>query len=538
MQEVRLPRIRDMMCRSTEFVCALMNKFLFLLLLVCSHKVFGQGFRNPVIPGFYPDPSVCRVRDDFYLVTSSFEYFPGVPLFQSKDLIHWKQIGHCLTRKSQLNLDNCISSGGIYAPTIRYHNGVFYMTTTNLTSGGNFYVTTADPTGEWSDPIWVNQGGIDPTIFFDEDRAYYITAGNGINLAEIDIQTGKLLTQPKEIWNGTGGRYPEGPHIYKKDGYYYLMISEGGTEYGHKITISRSRSIFGPYTSNLANPILTHINQNAQSNPIQGTGHGDLVQAPNGLWWMVFLAFRPQYGLHHLLGRETFLAPVSWEKNAWPVVNGNGTVSLQMDCITLPFFEAEPKLCRDEFVNKKLSFELTYLRNPDYKNYELSYQKGYLRLKGDVASLDENASPTFLGHRQQHINFQSQSELTNIKTDKDGKVGLTIYMNQTSHYDLYVTQEGRQYKLCLRCKLNNIDQLLKVVRLRTNHLVLKITGEPKKYHFMYSQDNVSFTELFALDTKYLSSETVETFTGVFIAMFAEKNNTSADFQYFEYKGMD
>lgn len=512
------------------------NKLIFIVLIISSLNIIGQGYKNPVIPGFYPDPSVCGVDSDFYLVNSSFEYFPGVPLFHSRDLVHWEQIGYCLTRKSQLNLSNCIPSGGIYAPTIRYHEGVFYMTTTNLTAGGNFFVTTNNPYGEWSEPVWVNQEGIDPTIFFDEGRAYYLTASEGIYLSEIDISTGKLLSSPKEIWCGTGGRYPEGPHLYKKDGYYYLMISEGGTEYGHKVTIGRSHSLFGPYMSNPANPILTHINQNAQSNPIQGTGHGDLVQAPNGSWWMVFLAFRPQSGQHHLLGRETFLAPVSWEKNAWPVVNGNGTISLQMDCKTLPLNKVVQESERDEFDHEKLNFEWTYLRNPNYKNYELSYQKGFLRLEGDTATLDDKDSPTFLGRRQQHIMFQAQSKLTNIKTTIDGKVGLTLYMNQTSHYDLYVTQVGEQCKLSLRCKLNSIDQLLKKVSLNSNRVVLKIIGEPKKYHFLYSQDNNSFIELLALDTKYLSSETVETFTGVFIAMFAEKIGTRADFQYFEYKG--
>ena len=177
-----------------------------------------SGYNNPVLSGFYPDPSVCRVDSDYYLVTSSFEFFPGVPLFHSKDLIHWDQIGYCLNRKSQLPLESAGASGGIYAPTIRYHDGVFYMITTNVTDKGNFYVTTTDPHGEWSEPIWLEQGGIDPTLFFDEGRCYLISnPDNTITIGEIDVKTGKPLSQPRGIWQGTGGRYPEGPHIYKKD---------------------------------------------------------------------------------------------------------------------------------------------------------------------------------------------------------------------------------------------------------------------------------------------------------------------------------
>lgn len=188
-----------------------------------------QGYENPVIPGYHPDPSVCRVGDDFYLVNSSFQYFPGVPLYHSKDLVHWTQIGHCLTRPSQLPLDKASTWGGIYAPTIRYNDGVFYMITTNVTSKGNFLVHATDPRGPWSEPVWLKQGGIDPSLYFEDGKCYLVSNPDvGIFLCEIDPMTGEQLTPSKRIWNGTGGRHPEGPHIYKKDGWYYLLISEGG----------------------------------------------------------------------------------------------------------------------------------------------------------------------------------------------------------------------------------------------------------------------------------------------------------------------
>lgn len=196
------------------------NIGILLCLWACmAYETFAQGYKNPVIPGFHPDPSVCKAGDDYYLVNSSFQYFPGVPLFHSKDLVNWEQIGNCLTRESQLDLTGANSGSGIFAPTIRYHQGRFFMITTNISGKGNFLVHTTDPKGEWSDPVWLEQGGIDPSLYFEDDKCYMVSNPDGyINLCEIDPITGKQLTASKRIWNGTGGRYPEGPHIYKKDG--------------------------------------------------------------------------------------------------------------------------------------------------------------------------------------------------------------------------------------------------------------------------------------------------------------------------------
>ena len=329
-----------------------MRNALFLIFIsLCSVcKSSAQGYSNPVIPGFHPDPSVCKAGDDYYLVNSSFQYFPGVPLFHSKDLVHWEQIGNCLTRPSQLDLTNANSGSGIFAPTIRYNDGVFYMITTNVSGKGNFLVHTTDPRSEWSEPVWLEQGGIDPSLYFEDGKCFMVSNPDGyINLCEIDPMTGKQLSSSKRIWNGTGGRYAEGPHIYKKDGWYYLLISEGGTELGHKVTIARSRYIDGPYQGNPANPILTHANESGQSSPIQGTGHADLVEGTDGSWWMVCLAYRIMPGTHHTLGRETYLAPVRWDKDAWPVVNSNGTISLKMDVPTLPQQEMKGRPERIDF---------------------------------------------------------------------------------------------------------------------------------------------------------------------------------------------
>lgn len=359
-------------------------------------------FNNPVIPGFYSDPSVCRVGEDYYLITSTFEYYPGVPVFHSKDLVNWDQIGYCIHRKDQLP-----KGINIFAATIRYHDGKFYMITTNMGGNfGNFYVTATNPAGPWSDPIWLkNVPGIDPDLFWDDDGKSYVISSPFI-LFEIDLETGELLTEGRKVWNSTGGRYAEAPHIYKKDGFYYLMGAEGGTEEAHSETIARSHNIWGPYTDNPANPILAHANAAGQGNPIQGVGHADIIQAHDGSWWIVFHGYRTvAWGAHHILGRETCLAPVTWPKNAWPVVNGNGTATVDMTCPTLPLRPFPEKPAKVDFDTENLGLEWNYIQLPENSNYSLDASQGVLSLKGSTLKIGEKGSPTFVGRRLQDMFF-------------------------------------------------------------------------------------------------------------------------------------
>jgi len=217
-------------------------------------------YQNPVITGFHPDPSICRVGEDYYLVTSSFEYFPGVPIFHSRDLVHWRQIGHCLHRQSQLDLQGTKPSHGIWAPTIRHHNGTFYMVTTLVPKWKNFYVTAKDPAGPWSEPVWLEQGGIDPDLFFDDDGEVYLTT-SGNQMCRIDIETGKQTDATQVPWPGSGGSCLEAPHLYKVNGKYYLMAAEGGTHMGHMETIARAETPYGPYETCPNNPILSNRNR-------------------------------------------------------------------------------------------------------------------------------------------------------------------------------------------------------------------------------------------------------------------------------------
>ncbi|MGR7000954.1 family 43 glycosylhydrolase [Yinghuangia aomiensis] len=284
---------------------------------------------NPIIPGFHPDPSICRVGDTYYLATSSFEYFPGVPVFRSTDLIRWEQIGNALDRPGRLKLLRGLEAGsvGVYAPTLRHHDGLFWLVTTNVLdrADGHMIVHAADPAGDWSDPVYTKgaggPGGIDPDLTWDEDGVCHLTwtQSHHITQAAVDPMTGEVLSEPKVLWAGTPGMsYVEAPHLYKRNDWWYLVVAEGGTERGHAVSVARSRAISGPFTPYAANPVFSH---RSSDHPVQSTGHADLVERPDGTWAMVYLAVRP-YGSHpkwHVNGRETFLAGVEWVDD-WPVV--------------------------------------------------------------------------------------------------------------------------------------------------------------------------------------------------------------------------
>ena len=282
----------------------------------------------PIIPGFFPDPSICRVGERYYLVNSSFEYFPGIPLHTSTDLVTWEQVGNVLPTVGTLTVPAGLAgaSSGIYAPTIRFHGGRFWVTTTSIgdVRRGHLITHATAPAGPWSEPVFTTGAfGIDPDLFWDDDGTCYLTwhdvLSPGISQAQVNPETGELLTQPKHIWSGTGGHSPEGPHIYYRNGWYYLLVAEGGTGPGHMVTVARSRNVYGPFTANPANPILTH---RSTSSPVQATGHGDLVELADGSWAMVHLGTQPRgsFPRWHTNGRETFIVGIDWVGD-WPVVD-------------------------------------------------------------------------------------------------------------------------------------------------------------------------------------------------------------------------
>ena len=512
----------------------------FLFCVVTSHAQDSINYNNPVIKGFYPDPSICRVGSDYYLVNSSFEYFPGIPLWHSKDLINWEQIGNCLTRPSQLPMQHTGASGGTFAPTIRYNNGVFYMITTNAFGWHNFFVYTSDLSKGWSEPVFVDQGGVDPSLFYDDDGKCYYSGESraGICLFELDIKTGKKLTASKVVWAGTGNRFPEGPHIYKVNGWYYLMIAEGGTEYNHMITISRSKNIWGPYESNPANPILSHKWMKTESNPIQGTGHGDLVQAEDGSWWIAFLGFRPQQSRFHILGRETFIAPVEWV-DGWPVINKTGTVDLKMKIKSHALHPIRKDSTIDHFNAATLSPNWLFLRNPYADDWSLTQRLGWLRLNGSVITLDSLDSPAFLGRRQQHFEFNATTVVDFKSTKSNDEAGITALGSNQNHYEIAISKEGNHRIVFVRFKLGCMANLAAKEEIPDGLVNLRISAKGLYYYFSYSLDNKNFKTIAKANTRFLSAEVVGGFTGVVLGMYAtgngQKSLTPADFDWFEYK---
>lgn len=487
-----------------------------------------MNYKNPIIPGFNPDPSICRVGEDFYLVTSTFEFFPGVPIYHSKNLINWELINYCLTTDLQLPLEGAEVSGGIYAPTIRYHDGVFFMTTTNVSSGGNFIVHTRDIYGKFSEPKYVQQGGIDPSLFWDDDgKCYFVSNGSdkendklGIYLCEIDPFTGKKHTESRFISAGSGGRYPEAPHIYKINGYYYLMLAEGGTEYGHMETIGRSKSIYGPYEGCPHNPILSHRDL---PGPIQSTGHADIIEDQNGNWWLVCLAIRPVKGmlLHHI-GRETFLAPLTWSKDGWPIVGNNGTIDIEMQG-PLPGPAPQPvslDFC-DSFDKEGLDLRWCFVRNPRRESYCLG--NGELTLIGDKDNLSTAyGRPTMVAFRQQAFDMEVTVELKG--EIQDGQcAGLSAFYNSDYHYDILITKGQNGHRVCLRKRVADIDVITNTHLIEYNGAVrFKIVSDAEWYTFLYECDG-KYVELGRGKTALLATEVTApmTFTGTFFGVFSE-----------------
>lgn len=511
----------------------------------CTSQQAGT-FNNPVISGFYPDPSICRVGDDYYTVHSTFEYFPGVPVFHSKDLVHWRQIGYCLTRESQLPLKKVKASGGIYAPTIRYNKGTFYMITTNVNGKGNFYVTAKNPAGPWSEPVWLDKSGMDPSLFFDDDgKVYYIRhegqADGYIAQTTLNTNTGKLEGPLKKIWAGTGGVWAEGPHMYKINGKYYLMISEGGTSYDHSVTIARSDSPWGPFESNPKNPILTH--RKIPRHPIQAIGHADLVETPDG-WWLVCLGIRPQGGRFHHIGRETFLAPVAFDSNGWPVVNETGTIDLEMPASKLPqhIWPQEPP--RDNFDNKTLALQWNYLRNPNEADYSLTDRPGFLRLNGSAITMSDQDSPAFAGRRQTDFNCVASTLLEFDSKNENEEAGLVVRGNDKHHYEIAVTlKNGKRQILFRKVLKGKIIEPFQYVDIGLGPIILSVKSTPLTYEFSCTSAGGSRQILGTVRTKDLSVEAIGfedgmCFTGVYFGMYAtgngKKSEAPADFDWFEY----
>lgn len=536
-------------------------------------------FQNPIISGFHPDPSICRVGEDYFLVTSSFEYFPGIPVFHSTNLVEWKLIGHCIENPETLPLMiGNPNASGIYAPTIRYHEGRFYVICTNIATAemedsryGNFIVTAESPYGPWSDPVWVDFPGIDPSLFWDDDGSAYCCGSNqGAYLCKINPDTGELLSEGKVVWEGTGGCCPEGPHLYKKGGWYYLMIAEGGTEYGHMETIARSRQVEGPYEAYEKNPIISNRSLGAG---IMGTGHADLIEDCAGNWWGVCLGIRPiTYPPKYNLGRETFLFPVEWTEDGWPVCGKDGVIEesyvvgrkeVQMACtdastesvvswkqeneragiVKMPVAGIEYEW-EEDFSTDRLSPRFVYLYNPDRSSgmkHNILWKKDKgLTLRGMASNLSDAAENTFLGVRQEHHECSICCDLRFEPQQEGEEAGLSIFMNRNHHYEIALTYIAGKSKLIFRRRIGSLWKVEQEVEYELPEVFLRIDATKEFYCFSYSKDGAAYVELGKGETAYLTTEVGGAFTGNLFALYATGNGRfcvdDAIVRWVTYKG--
>ena len=512
-------------------------------------------FANPVIPGFHPDPSVCRVGEDYYLITSTFEYFPGMPLYHSRDLVHWRCLGHVLDRPEQLNLDGVHPSQGIYAPTIRHHDGVFYVVVTvrrpadDGVHDDNIIVHAADPAGPWSDPVTlVDQPGvIDPSLFFDDDgRAWYMANARvedppypgyrDIWLQELDLQAMRLVGERTLLWNGAlkEASAPEAPHIYKVGGTYYLLISEAGTFHDHAVTVARAERVEGPYEGNPRNPILTHRHLGL-GHAITNPGHADLVDTPAGDWWMVALASRPRGGYFYNLGRETFLAPVAWE-DGWPLVSpGHGRVRAVEEAPALAAHPWPSEPACDHFDAPALGRAWNFLRTPRTVFHALDERPGHLRLRLRPERLRDLANPSFVGRRQQHLSFAARTAFDFEPQAANEHAGLALLQNNDNHF-LFVVENG-EARLVLRRR--GEEETLGAVAAGAGRHYLKVEARDQEYSFYYADAPEAWVPVAEkTDGRVLSTQVAGGFVGAYIGLYASANGHQsgawADFDYFEY----
>ncbi len=481
---------------------------------------------NPLIPGFNPDPSIVRVGEDYYLATSTFEYLPGVPIYHSKNLVDWELIGHVMTREGQLQMAGVPTGGGAWAPTIRYHEGIFYVVITDAMGRGTMIFTAEKPEGPWSDGIVTDIDGIDPDLAWTADGTCYMTFSGlilhgeemgkhlGIQQVRIDLATGKKLEEPRSMWKGTGLMFPEAPHLYEIDGVWYLMIAEGGTERGHGISIARGPSPEGPFEGAPHNPILS---ARSTSRPVQNTGHGDLVQTPNGEWAVVCLGMRTR-GMTRAfssLGRETFASNVTWQ-DGWPIVE---PVELN-DVLPAPEF-------KDDFSGAELGGEWLAIRRLGSNFARI--QDGALVIRGEGRGLDHEA-PAFIGRRQRRLDGIVRANLS-----VEGVGGLTLRYDENAHYDIEVSGD----KIIARSVLSFTSQEFTVAKPAGDSITLiaKLdrpvgadmpalqTSDIVRLGYLDASGNEVIVASF--DGRYLSAEVTCSFTGRVFGLYSVQGQLTA-----------
>ncbi len=513
-----------------------------------------ETFDNPILPGYHPDPSICRVGEDYYLINSSFEWFPAIPIYHSRDLVNWELIGYGGTQENNFKLDHdAKDSGGIFAATIHYHDGLFYIITTNTGRQGNFYISASDPAGPWSEPVYIGTTGIDPALFWDEDgRSYYIGQGNitdysdykqqkGAWLQEIDLVNGKMIGEAKQLTHGHSSRAhaAEGPHLYKIGGKYIIMLAEGGTYRGHAMTTFHSDSLWGPYYASTANPIISHRHLGPK-NPISSIGHADIVQTQDGDWWMVALG-RRHFNGYVYLARETFLAPMSIYTENTPfnevmlVVNeGEGKMPEVAVRPALPWTPTAVAPTRDNFDGESLDMEWNFLRVMESEWYSLKDGKLIVETRPEVAT--EFVNPSLVAKRISHHTFDAATRMTFKTKRSNEEAGLVLYRSSLCY--IKFMKQGKE--LVVTSRLKGVDTELARVECSLDEVILTMSSDGKDVTFKYGAPDKPFTTIEGASAPlYIISDDYDgkfsgPMVGVYTSSNGEKSKNSATFEWFDY----
>ncbi len=544
-------------------------QFFFIIFFISSNG--QERFSNPIIPGGYPDPSICKVNDTFFIVNSSFEYFPGLPIHKSKDLINWELIGYGLHRESQVNsivnLIDVQSDGGIHAPTIRFHKGVFYIITTNVyyddvkkkSDMVNFIITAKNPAGPWSDPIHIKGApGIDPDLFFDDDgKVWYvgnqIPANPNFNgegeiwIQELDMNEFKLVGEKHLLWRGAcGGVWAEGPHMYKKDGRYYLIIAEGGTSFNHAVMVALSDKIQGPYISNPRNPIITsrHL---SYDNWVNSTGHGDILELDDGRSYMVLLGIRNEIERGSNMGRETFLTPLTWErepfewketKYLWPVVAPKtGQVEKLNDVIFKGSIQNNKTNFVDTFEEDELNLNWNFRRYPIKGIYTLDRENNQLKMLCHPNQIRERGRASLLGFKQTESSFEFLTKMYFDPTSNGSEAGISLFQKDDNYINFtIIKQEGKPHiKAFVVRKGEPVMTFKQQLKKYSNNIKFKVIADKNIFKLYYSLNEMNFNLFTTLDGSYLKSKG---YTGAHLGLYAtgngNKTNDIASFDYVNY----
>ncbi|MCH5270984.1 MAG: family 43 glycosylhydrolase [Lachnospiraceae bacterium] len=528
---------------------------------------YEESYRNPIRTGFYPDPSIVRVGEDYYMVNSSFIFFPCIPISHSRDLIHWEIIGYAITNPNWAKLDGLEGGRGYWAPDISYYKGRYYICATyRLNDTGTVYrkqmvVSSDKPEGPYSEPVFLDEDGIDPSIFTDDDGRRYMLLNRGARIFEISEDAARQIGEASLLFYGDHKRAPEGPHLLKKDGYYYLFEAEGGTGMGHRVTVSRSRELFGIYEPCPYNPILRQMDETA---PIQRCGHGKPVQTPDGDWYMVYLCGRQIDGAYSILGRETALDPITWTADGWPIVNGlKGPSVLQKRPLLLQEAGEEGHGDCKENINWVKEFALQDSDGEESKNLlgegsrlpldwmtprppeedAIRLEEGILSLKGSRLPLSDVGSRNILLRRQEHFIFTASTLMEYLPMQEGQEAGLICYYDENTWVSCSLSKEQNGEYIQVKEHIGEQDIIHGKTRLAEALTSIEFTVETKKLQrsFFYRiNGGEKKTAAQLQNVYYLCDEGLKKgkrFTGAMVGLFAYagEENYRAKFLNFFYK---